>query len=123
MTHDEMKAFLESYAVQREVMEAFAAGGVIQYHDTNKGWVDLTSPYIFHPNVSYRVKKEPQELFITVQGDLESAIKRGHSCVADHGSFVGGVYSNLYGATRHTNDWSSWDKPASRIFKVIEVTP
>lgn len=108
-----------------ELVKAFANGATIQCTERYvepKRWVDTLSP-VWDDNREYRVKPEPEELFITVQGDLESAIKRG--CRHDAGctNFVGEVYSELYGATRHANDWKSHGKPASRIFKVTEVTP
>lgn len=108
-----------------ELVKAFANGATIQYTERYvepKCWADTGCP-IWADNCEYRVKPKPEELFITVQGDFEPALKKGYRYDSGCINFVGGIYFDLYGAIRHANDWSNCGKPASRIFKVTEVTP
>lgn len=108
-----------------ELVKAFANGATIQCrvgHVEPKCWVDTISP-LWDDDFEYRVKPEPEELFITVQGDLESAIRAGCSRYANPDCLVDGIYSDFDQAYK-------WGKiagkvvgrPAFRIFKVTEVT-
>jgi hypothetical protein len=108
-----------------ELVKAFANGATIQYTERYvepKCWVDTGCP-IWADNCEYRVKPKPEELFITVQGDLESAIRAGCSRYANPDCLVDGIYSDF-------NQAYKWGKiagkivgrPAFRIFKVTEVT-
>lgn len=109
-----------------EVMLAFANGKPIQHRKRNccastpSPWIDPWDPaaeYTFDFSAfEYRVKSEPEELFITVKGDLIQALCAGTN---DHGTnFIGGMYANGADAHRFVSDFPAAQR---RVFKVTEV--
>ena len=114
-----------------EVMLAFANGRPIQHRRRNccastpSPWIDSwssTAKYAFDFSAfEYRVKpREPEELFITVKGNLDTALRTG---AYDHGgraigSYIGGIYGHGTEAQRFVRKFPDAQR---RVFKVIEV--
>lgn len=104
MNRKETAKYLQTMAERIKVMNAFVEGKKVQWRPNSLGeWHECSNP-AWHPGGEYRIKPEPQVIYVRDKMD---------STISPQSLFVGPAFETRESAER---DW-----PGMRVRKFIEV--